>query len=114
MAVSKRQESNPNPPADAPKLPEIDQESMTDSVADRERPDVAAEAEAAPRNVVLYKGLVSERRISREDFAQAGVPDQDGAVWTKGTGNVVPIDRFSEEALRVLAHTGEFQVIRDE
>lgn len=99
---------------DAPRLPEIDQDSMTEAVADQSRPNLDTEAEDAPRNVVLYKGLVSERRISREDFEQAGAPDQDGAVWTKDTGNVVPIDRFSEQALQVLAHTGEFLVIRDE
>lgn len=98
---------------DATPLPEIDQDSMTEKVADRVRPDVDEEVENGPTNVVLYTGIVSERRISKEDFEQAGVSDQDGAVWTKDTGHVVPIDQFSEEALRVLAHTGEFQVIRE-
>lgn len=69
--------------------------------------------EKEPTNIVRYTGLVSERRISREDWEQAGVSDQDGVVWTKGTGNVIPIDQFSEKALQTLADTGEFEIIRD-
>lgn len=65
-----------------------------------------------PTNIVRYTGLVSERRISKEDWEQAGVSDQDGVVWTKDASSV-PINLFSEEALQVLANTGEFEVIRD-
>jgi hypothetical protein len=88
--------------------PEPQQEQVTTEAAPEE---VVQKQE--PTNVVRYTGLVSERRISREDWEQAGVSDQDGVVWTKDANNIVPIDQFSEEALQVLANTGEFEVIRD-
>lgn len=111
--ATRKSGDNP-PPEDASKLPKIDQESMTEAVADERRPDLEQEAENGPKNVVRYTGLVSERRISRDDWEQAGVQEQDGVVWTKDTGNVVPLDSFSEQALQTLAHTGEFQIVRDE
>lgn len=93
-------------------LPPVDDESM-ESAADQHRESAAQEAEDGQTNIVRYLGIVSERRISREDFEQAGVEDQDGVVWTKDTGNVLPIDLFSERALEVLTNTGEFQIVRE-
>lgn len=94
-------------------MPDIDQESMTTALADQTRPDLDGEPAASLTNVVRYTGLVSERRISEEEWREAGVSGQDGVVWTKDTGHVVPLDRFSEAALVRLAHSGEFQVIRE-
>lgn len=86
---------------------------VTTEAAPEEAVEKTDEADAEPTNIVRHTGLVSERRISREDWEQAGVSDQDGVVWTRDTGNVVPIDQFSEEALQVLANEGSFEVIRD-
>ena len=61
--------------------------------------------------MVRYIGVVSDRRISSEEFAQAGVEGQDGVTWTKETGHVLPASLFSERALRVLVDSGEFQVV---
>lgn len=111
MVAQKKSE----PATDAPALPKIDQESMTSAVADEVRPDAAENAEDDRTNVVRYLGIVSERRITREDWEQAGVSDQDGVVWTKGMENAVPIEQFSEEALRVISNQGsEFRIVRDQ
>jgi hypothetical protein len=88
--------------------PRIEEDAATETPTGE--PPVPEEKE--PTNIVRYTGLVSERRISREEWEQAGVLDQDGVAWTKDA-NSVPIDQFSEEALQVLANTGEFEVIRD-
>jgi len=95
---------------DAPALPPIDQESMQSAA--EQRVDETPDDEMT--NVVRYVGVVSERQISREDWEQAGVPDQEGVVWRKDQGNWVSLDRFSPEAIRVLQATGEFQIVRDE
>jgi hypothetical protein len=92
------------------KTPEDVENSAPEPTGDE---PTAETAEKEPTNIVRYIGLVSERRISKEDWEQAGVSGQDGATWTKDTNSVVPIDHFSEEALRVLANTGEFEIIRD-
>lgn len=104
--------TEPDPlPQDAPKLPEIDEESIGDA-ADRtvEVPEEEAEKDS---NVVRYIGTFSERQISTQDFEQAEVSDQEGAVWTKDSPTV-PADHFSEEALRVLSTTGEFKIVLDQ
>lgn len=101
------------------KSPNDDENSATEEIpAETAEPtenpaEESAEPEAEQTNIVRYTGLVSERGMSREDWEKAGVSDQDGVVWTRDTGNVVPIDRFSEEALQALANSGEFEVIRD-
>lgn len=92
-------------------LPPVDEESMA-SAADRKRETLAQEAEDGKIDIVRYLGIVGERRISKEDFEQAGVEDQDGVTWTRSTGNVLPISLFSEKALEVLTNTGEFQIVR--
>lgn len=77
--------------------------------------DLVEEPEEVPEaNSVLYLGVFSERRITREEWVQAGVSDQEGAVWTKSTGKVLPISDFNEQALTVLAGTGEFRITRSE
>lgn len=94
---------------DQTNLPDIDEDSPGPA-ADVVEPD--AEDESKESNVVRYIGIFSERRVTKEDFENAGVSDQDGVVWTKDSKSV-SIDRFNEDALRVLSGTGEFQIIRD-
>lgn len=94
------------PEPDAPKLPSIDQESMDVAADRREEWDDDHEEPG-----VYYLGVVSERRISSEDFANAGVADQDGAVWTRDGGNRLPKEDFSKEARQLLSSTGEFRIV---
>lgn len=102
---------------DAPPIPTQGTEEVVDvtpgSPADEHRED-AGDGREEQTNVVRYLGKVTERRITQEDFAQAGVSEQEGAVWTKDSGYVVPIDHFSEQALTVLASTGEFEIVREQ
>lgn len=104
MPTRKSPEDAENPAPD----PRAEEDAATETPAG----EPPASEEREPTNIVRYTGLVSERIMSKEDWEQAGVSDQDGVVWTKDA-NTLPIDRFSEEALRVLANTGEFEVIRD-
>lgn len=98
--------------SDEEQMPDIDQESMTDALGDAQRDDANGD-EAV--NVVRYLGVVTERHITREDWEQAGVFDQDGVMWTRATGYTVPIDRFSATALDMIGSMpGEFQVLRED
>lgn len=100
--------TEPDPlPQDAPQLPEI-VEDDPGPVADETREPTEEEQEE--KDVVRYLGKFSERSVSREDFENSGVSDQEGAVWTKDSPTV-PKDHFSPEALRVLSASGEFQVL---
>jgi hypothetical protein len=84
---------------------------MTDALGDVQRD---ASDEGSVVNVVRYLGVVTERHITREEWEQAGVSDQDGVVWTRDTGYIVPIGRFSATALDMIgAMSSEFQVVRE-
>lgn len=96
--------------AEEASLPSIDEDNPGDA-ADRTRE--TSEEEQRETNVVRYLGLFSERSISKNEWEQAGVTDQEGVTWTQDAKSL-PIDRFSENALRVLGATGEFQIIRDQ
>lgn len=100
-------EPEPQPQDDAPKI----DETFGDEAAEMTRP--ATEGEQEETNVVRYIGVISERTISREDWEKAGVSDQEGVTWTKDSPSL-PLDNFTEEALRVLSGTGEFQIVRDQ
>lgn len=87
----------------------IDEDSIGEAA------DLVAEPEEVPEaNSVLYLGVFADRRISKEEWEQAGVPDQEGSVWTESTGKVLSISDFNEQALAVLAGTGEFRITRSE
>ena len=110
MPQKKQFDTEPTLPVeDAPQLPDIEEDSLGDA-ADQRREVGDQESET---NVVRYVGVFSERTVSREDWETAGVPDQEGVTWTKDR-LFVPIEHFSEEALRMLSTTGEFQIVRDD
>lgn len=94
---------------DAPALPTIDEDSPGPAADRTEEPP----EEATETNVVRYLGIFAERGISKEEWETAGVQNQDGVMWTKATGNILPIDDFTDRALEVLVQTGEFQIVRD-
>lgn len=78
-----------------------------------EAADVVEEWDAidAEESGVYYAGIFSERRISKEDWEKAGVPNQEVTVWRKDSGKRLPLDMFSEKALETLRGTGEFRIV---
>lgn len=98
-------ETDVEPPVDdAPKLPEIDQESM-EGAAERR-----ADVEEFPPNSVVYLGVLSERRISREDWEGAGIENQGGVVWKRDEGHSLPAQGFTKAALQKMREMGEFRI----
>jgi hypothetical protein len=89
----------------------VDSSKMGD-LADRQNPDAVNSAEEGPNNVVRYTGVVTERHITKADWEQAGVDDQEGVVWTRDTGHTLPTESFSEGALALLRQQGDFAVIQ--
>lgn len=56
------------------------------------------DTEAAPRGYVKYMGTATVRRITRDDWMNAGVSDQDTVEWTPENQWTVPRDSLSTEA----------------
>lgn len=61
---------------------------------------------------VRYVGEFGAREITAEDWRKAGVKDQPGARWERGNGWTLPLEGFTEHALRVLAQDGLFVIDR--
>jgi hypothetical protein len=53
--------------------------------------------------VIKYFGVADDRHMRTADWAANGVPDQEGVTWTKANGFMVPVSRFNEKALELLA-----------
>lgn len=70
-----------------------------------------AKATEATEPAVVYVGQAPVRTVSREEFEQAGVTDQDTATWSKPNKYSVKKSAFSEAAIGVLLQDGSFRVV---
>lgn len=60
---------------------------------------------------VSYSGKESVRTVSKDDWAKAGVSDQDTISWTRTNNREVVKDRLSQTALEVLLQDPAFAVV---
>lgn len=62
--------------------------------------------------MVIWKGdpNVTERRMTDEDWKNAGVSDGHYVAWSAMNRNAVPVDQFSERELAVLRRSGDFKI----
>lgn len=59
---------------------------------------------------VTYHGKATQRRITEEQWAQAGVPDQEYAEWNEGNDFAVSVEHLSDKALEALRKDTNFSV----
>lgn len=83
-----------------PDAPELQDDPNTD-------PELA---EAAEEPMVVYQGGYGRREITREQWAEAGVPNMPTIVWERRTGFKVPASVFTEQAMQVLRQDQGFRV----
>lgn len=90
-----------------------EQQTQNDSI--EFEPDEVDEAPAAPaQNVtkfVQFMGGASVREITRQQWANAGVQNQQDAHWTISNRHLLPLEHFSDAALDVLMMDGKFRVV---
>lgn len=67
---------------------------------------------AEPENEVKSVEYTGDfvRQITREEWAQAGVANQETVVWDASNGRKIPVERFNSAALAKLREVGGFSV----
>jgi hypothetical protein len=74
------------------------------------RPMGRIEEEPQDSENVVYRGQATYRRISVEQWEQAGVMDQGEAIWNTANNFQRPVSWFNEAALEALRNDGSFSV----
>jgi hypothetical protein len=87
-------------------LAEPDDQVIVDKVSEH-KPDPGAVKETSIR----YKGSTSERFVTPEQWASAGVPDQERISWNRGNNFIVPKSRFSDVAVDVILADPAFEIV---
>lgn len=74
------------------------------------RPVEPVEEQDSDAEYVIFRGVSHIRRITEEQWKQAGVEDQPETVWDKGNNFQVPVSELSEKAIKALRNDGSFSV----
>lgn len=64
----------------------------------------------APEGMVIYQGPYGTREISDDQWLRAGVQEQSSVVWNSQNRYMLPVQAFTEHALRVLRVDQEFRI----
>lgn len=76
-------------------------------------PDALREAGLATAKYVVYIGQFGERVIDTASWDHVGVKDQKKIVWGRENGWAVPVDSFTDDALKYCDEQDVDFVVRD-
>lgn len=63
--------------------------------------------------VVRYTMAPTTREITKQQWEDAGVKNQDATVWSKLNGWAIPVDQFNKAAMAVISGEEGFRVDED-
>lgn len=72
------------------------------------KPQGEVEDLEADANYVEYKGMATVRRVTKEQWEQAGVLEQDTVEWSADNRMRVPLNDLNPTAQNFLRHDGSF------
>jgi hypothetical protein len=111
--VGKSKFDGANAERDGVEAPQETEEAVSsDQVDTAGFENMQVDRESANKDVpsVVYTGVAGTMSITKDQWEQAGITDQEGVVWDSSNGFTIPLDRLSDNAVARLRSEPGFRV----